>query len=67
MANTKRVKITVTAFYDINMDEAQEDYSTTDPAEMLAIDQENANKYIDAAEVLSWADEDPTVVLSWEN
>lgn len=56
----------ITGYYDVDMANAQEDYETTDPTEMLAIDQENT-KLVGNSVLDSFGIENPEVVLSWEN
>lgn len=63
--NIKRVKFVITGYYDIDMSKAQEDYDTTNPDEMLAIDRSNIENY--PQEMIDSLDEPVSVVLSWEN
>lgn len=60
----KRVKVTLTGYYDVDMDKAEEYYGTTDPDEMLKIDTDNFMKY--PSEISDYFDSSPTVELTWE-
>ena len=61
----RRMHVTLRGYYDVDMDAAQIDYGTSDPEQMLQIDQVNFNKA--ARDLLNILDGDPQLVLSWEN
>ncbi len=64
MANFRRVKVVVTGYYDVNMADAERDYGTTDPEEMLKIDHDQVTPEIALDEL---AAEDITMEFSWVN
>jgi len=61
----RRMHVTLRGYYDVDMDEALLDYGTSDPEQMLQIDQVNFNKI--AYNLMTSLDGDPKLVLSWEN
>lgn len=63
MSNIRTVKFVIEGYYKVDMAEAQENYDTIDPVEMLEIDRKNMLNY--PAEMLE--ETDFTVELSWEN
>jgi hypothetical protein len=61
----RRMHVVVRGYYDVDMDDAQADYGTTDPEQMLQLDQVNFDRA--AKDLLNILDGEPKVVLSWEN
>jgi hypothetical protein len=61
----RRMHVTVRGYYDVDMDDAEADYGTTDPEQMLQIDQKHFDHV--SGDLLDVLDGDPKVVLSWEN
>lgn len=64
MANIRRVKVVVTGYYDVDMADADQDYGTSDPEEMLKIDASQVEPSIALDQL---AAEDITMAFSWEN
>jgi hypothetical protein len=60
----KRVKVSITGYYTIDMSKAEEDYGTSDPDEMLKIDTSNIVNY--PTEIQHFLEDDVLVVLEWE-
>jgi hypothetical protein len=67
MADIRRVKVLVSGYYDIDMSRAEEDYETTDPGEMLAIDTKGLTDLLEYSEIHGFLDGSVKVALSWEN
>ncbi len=68
MADIRRVKVVVTGYYDIDMADGPEDYGTTDPDKMLAIDTAGFKDHVIPAMRDIWFVESaPSVELTWEN
>jgi hypothetical protein len=61
----KQVKVVVTGYYDVDMDTADEDYLSTDPAEMLRIDTESLKGILKDSEVNDFVGGSAKVKLSW--
>lgn len=61
---TRRVKVVITGYYEVNMDHALEDYGTTDPLLMLQIDKENTQPEIALDQL---AAEDVSIKFDWVN
>jgi hypothetical protein len=61
----RRMHVVIRGYYDVDMDDAEADYGTTDPEQMLQIDQKNFDHV--SGDLLDVLDGDPKVVLSWEN
>ena len=61
----RRMHVTIRGYYDVDMNDALADYGTTDPEQMLEIDQKSFNQA--SADLLAILDGDPKGVLSWEN